>query len=52
MDEYVEKIAVPQVRELMSNYGPGVPAVLWWDQPMGLTTQHVMQLEAALVTKA
>ncbi len=31
MDEYIDKIAVPQVREILTNYGP--IAVLWWDTP-------------------
>lgn len=30
MDDYIDKIAVPQMRELLSNYGE-FPAVLWWD---------------------
>ena len=33
MDDYIDKVAVPQVRELLSNYGE-FPAVLWWDTPM------------------
>lgn len=28
-DEYVHKVAIPQVREILSNYGP--ISVLWWD---------------------
>jgi hypothetical protein len=32
MDDYIDKIAVPQVREILSNYGE-FPAVLWWDTP-------------------
>jgi alpha-L-fucosidase len=28
MDEYIDKIAVPQVKEILSNYGP--LGVLWW----------------------
>ena len=31
MDDYIDKVALPQVRELLTNYGPEVPAVLWWD---------------------
>jgi alpha-L-fucosidase len=38
MDEYIEKIAVPQVRELLTGYGP--IAVLWWDTPMDMTRQR------------
>ena len=30
MDDYIDKVAVPQVRELLSNYGE-FPAVIWWD---------------------
>ena len=33
MDEYIRKIAVPQVKEILTNYGP--IAVLWWDTPDG-----------------
>ncbi len=36
MDAYIDKVAVPQVRELLSNYGE-FPAVLWWDTPVGMT---------------
>jgi alpha-L-fucosidase len=35
MDEYLDKIAVPQVREILTGYGP--IAVLWWDTPMDMT---------------
>jgi alpha-L-fucosidase len=31
MDEYIDKVAVPQVRELLTNYGD--VAVLWWTRP-------------------
>ena len=40
MDKYIDEVAVPQVRELLSNYGE-FPAVLWWD------TQHDMTKERA-----
>ena len=36
MDDYVDKIAVPQVKELCSNYGE-FPAVIWWDSPKDMT---------------
>ena len=32
-DAYVSKIVIPQVREILSNYGP--VDVLWWDIPGG-----------------
>lgn len=34
-DTYLEKIALPQVRELLTNYGP--VAVLWYDTPRRMT---------------
>jgi alpha-L-fucosidase len=36
MDQYIDRIAMPQVREILTNYGE--IAVLWWDTPMGMTT--------------
>jgi alpha-L-fucosidase len=33
---YIEKKAVPQIRELLSNFGPA-PAVLWFDTPRRMT---------------
>jgi alpha-L-fucosidase len=41
MDDYVAKIAVPQVRELLTNYGP--VAVLWWDTPDKITKEEASQ---------
>ena len=35
MDAYLDKVAVPQVRELLTNYGP--IAELWWDTAYGMT---------------
>jgi len=42
MDDYIDKIAVPQVKELLSNYGP--VSVLWWDTPVGMTPERVSKL--------
>ncbi len=42
MAEYIRKVAVPQVREILSNYGP--LAVLWWDTPCGMTRSMADQL--------
>src|SRR5947208_6667102 len=39
MDDYIDKIAVPQVKELLSNYGP--LGVLWWDTPVGMNPERV-----------
>jgi alpha-L-fucosidase len=38
MDEYIRKIAVPQVREILSNYGK--LAILWWDTPTDMTKER------------
>lgn len=43
MDEYIDKIAVPQVREILSNYGE-FPAVLWWDTPCDMNAERAAKL--------
>jgi alpha-L-fucosidase len=35
MDKYLDEKSVPQVREILSNYGP--IAVLWWDTSVDMT---------------
>ena len=42
MDDYIRDIAVPQVREILSNYGP--LAVLWWDTPRDMNDQRAEAL--------
>ena len=42
MDEYIRTIAVPQVRELLTNYGP--IAILWWDTPVDMTPDRAAML--------
>jgi len=39
MLKYIETIAAPQVREILTNFGPDVPAVLWWDTPVNMTPE-------------
>ena len=54
MDEYIEKIAVPQVEELLSNYGD--VSTIWWDTPVDMTPQRVqkflplLKLQPKLIT--
>jgi alpha-L-fucosidase len=54
MDDYIDKVAVPQVREILSNYGP--VAVLWWDTPKDMTPARVkkflplLKLQPRLIT--
>jgi alpha-L-fucosidase len=43
MDEYIDKIAVPQIRELLTNYGD--VSVLWWDTPAGMNEQRINELQ-------
>jgi alpha-L-fucosidase len=43
MDDYIDKVAVPQVRELLTNYGD-FPAVLWWDTPVGMNKERADKL--------
>lgn len=38
MDDYIKKIAVPQVKEILSNYGD--VDVLWWDTPTDMTKER------------
>jgi len=42
MDQYIRTIAVPQVKEILSNYGP--VAILWWDTPMGMNAARAEML--------
>jgi len=50
-DEYLDKIALPQVKELLSNYGE-FPSVLWWDMPSkAMTRERAAKLYALLDSK-
>jgi alpha-L-fucosidase len=51
MDDYIDKVAVPQVREILSNYGKGVPAVLWWDTPTDMNKERADKLIELLKLK-
>ena len=46
MGAYIRSIAVPQVREILSNYGP--IAILWWDTPTGMTREYAELLHPLL----
>jgi len=47
MDDYIDKIAVPQVKEILSHYGE-FPAVLWWDTPRDMNTNRAQKLYDAV----
>jgi alpha-L-fucosidase len=42
MDRYIDQIAAPQVREILSNYGP--LGVLWWDTPTDMNKDRADRL--------
>jgi len=44
--QYIDDVAVPQVRELLTNYGK--VAVLWWDTPTNMTDEAATKLQALL----
>ena len=46
MSQYIDDVAVPQVKELLTNYGD--IAVLWWDTPTGMTDEFAEKLNAVL----
>ena len=50
MDEYIDKVAVPQVKEILNNYGE-FPAVLWWDTPHDMNKERAEKLIALLKLK-
>jgi alpha-L-fucosidase len=44
--EYIDNVAVPQVKELLTNYGD--VAVLWWDTPTNMTDEAATKLQSLL----
>lgn len=44
--EYIDEVSVPQVRELLTNYGE--LGVLWWDTPTNMTDGAALKLQALL----
>ena len=47
MDDYIDKVAVPQVKEICSNYGE-FPVVIWWDTPAGMNEERATKLYNAV----
>jgi alpha-L-fucosidase len=45
-DDYLDRVAIPQVRELLTHYGK--VSVLWWDSPVGMTPARAARLAALL----
>ena len=44
--EYIDEVSVPQVKELLTNYGE--LAVLWWDTPTNMTDEAALKLQSLL----
>jgi alpha-L-fucosidase len=44
--QYIEDVAIPQVREILTNYGE--VSVLWWDTPTNMTDQAALKLQELL----
>ena len=42
MDEYLDKIAIPQIREILTKYGP--ISVLWFDTPTDMTKERAERI--------
>lgn len=45
-DDYLNRIAIPQVRELLTHYGK--VSILWWDTPVGMTPARAARLAKLL----
>ncbi len=49
-DAYLDKVAVPQVKEILTNYGQ-FPAVLWFDTPATMTPERAAKFFPLLKTR-
>lgn len=45
-DTYLDQIAIPQVKEILSNYGE--PDILWWDTPQNMTAERAARFASIL----
>lgn len=46
MEQYIDEVSVPQVKELLENYGD--VAVIWWDTPTRMTDKFAEKLDNVL----
>ncbi len=46
MADYIYQVSIPQVRELLTNYGD--IAIIWWDTPTNMTDEFAQKLMAEL----
>jgi alpha-L-fucosidase len=45
MDKYIDDVAVPQVKEILSAYDP---AIIWWDTPIDMNKSRADKIAAVL----
>ena len=45
MDDYIDQVAVPQIREILTNYGTDTPAVVWWDTPTDMNKERAAKID-------
>lgn len=45
-DEYLDKVAIPQIKEILNNYGD--VAELWWDVPTEMTKERAARITPLL----
>jgi alpha-L-fucosidase len=48
MDDYIDKTAIPQIKEILTNYGSDTPAVVWWDTPTDMTKERAARIDAVI----
>lgn len=46
MEEYINKVSIPQIKELLTNYGD--VAVFWWDTPTRMTDDFAEKISKEL----
>ena len=46
MEQYINEVSLPQVKELLENYGD--VAIIWWDTPTGMTDEFAEKFKALL----
>ncbi len=47
-DAYLDRVAIPQLTELLTRYGPEIPAVMWWDTPAQMNPARAARVDAAV----
>jgi alpha-L-fucosidase len=46
MDDYIDNVAIPEVKEILSDYGD--VSVIWWDVPTDMTTERAAKFNTLL----